>query len=86
MSEEIKKVKEEDLKKIQENQNQMAQVINQVGAIEAQKQDLLAQVPAIRKAMDELKVELEKEYGKVSINLVDGTYEEIPEETLKKVD
>ena len=86
MSEEIKKVKEEDLKKIQENQNQMAQVINQVGAIEAQKQDLLAQVPAIRKAMDELKVELEKEYGKISINLVDGTYEEIPEETLKKVD
>ena len=86
MSEEIKKVKEEDLKKIQENQNQMAQVINQVGAIEAQKQDLLAQVPTIRKAMDELKVELEKEYGKVSINLVDGTYEEIPEETLKKVD
>ena len=86
MSEEIKKVKEEDLKKIQENQNQMAQVISQVGAIEAQKQDLLAQVPVIRKAMDELKVELEKEYGKVSINLVDGTYEEIPEETLKKVD
>jgi len=86
MSEEIKKVKEEDLKKIQENQNQMAQVINQVGAIEAQKQDLLAQVPTIRQAMDELKVELEKEYGKVSINLVDGTYEEIPEETLKKVD
>ena len=60
MSEEIKKVKEEDLKKIQENQNQMAQVINQVGAIEAQKQDLLAQVPAIRQAMDELKVELKK--------------------------
>ena len=80
MSEEIKKVKEEDLKKIQENQNQMAQVINQVGAIEAQKQDLLTQVPAIRKAMDELKVELEKEYGKVSINLADGTYEEIKEE------
>ncbi len=86
MSEEIKKVKEEDLKKIQENQNQMAQVINQVGAIEAQKQDLLAQVPAIRQAMDELKVELEKEYGKISINLADGTYEEIPEEGLKKVD
>jgi peptidoglycan hydrolase CwlO-like protein len=86
MSEEIKKVKEEDLKKIQENQKQMAQVINQVGAIEAQKQDLLAQVPVIRKEMDELKAELEKEYGKVSINLVDGTYEEIPEETLKKVD
>ena len=86
MSEEIKKVKEEDLKKIQENQKQMAQVINQVGAIEAQKQDLLAQVPVIRKEMDELKAELEKEYGKVTINLVDGTYEEIPEETLKKVD
>ena len=63
MSEEIKKVKEEDLKKIQENQKQMAQVINQVGAIEAQKQDLLAQVPVIRKEMDELKAELEKEYG-----------------------
>ena len=64
----------------------MAQVINQVGAIEAQKQDLLAQVPAIRQAMDELKVELEKEYGKISINLADGTYEEIQEEGLKKVD
>jgi hypothetical protein len=54
--------------------------------MEAQKQDMLAQVPVLKSQMDELKKELEEEYGAVNINVQDGSYEEIPQENLKKVD
>tara|TARA_R100001163_G_scaffold65753_1_gene64511 strand:+ start:6745 stop:7005 length:261 start_codon:yes stop_codon:yes gene_type:complete len=86
MSKEVKKITEEQLKQIQEAQAQMATVINQVGAIEAQKQDMLAQVPVLKSKMDDLKKELEEEYGAININVQDGSYEEIPQENLKKVD
>ena len=53
MSKEVKKITEEQLKQIQEAQAQMAAVINQVGALEAQKQDMLAQVPVLKSTMDD---------------------------------
>jgi|TARA_R100000084_G_C4622637_1_gene134016 regulator of replication initiation timing len=86
MSKEVKKITEDQLKQIQDNQSQMATLINQIGAMEAQKQDMLAQVPVLKSKMDELKKELEEQYGAVNINVQDGSYEEIPQENLKKVD
>jgi hypothetical protein len=64
----------------------MAKLINNIGGLEAQKQDYLNQVPAIRKEMDEIRVKLEEVYGPVNINIKDGTYEEIPEEHLSKME
>jgi len=86
MSEEVKKISEEHLKEIQDNQAKMAKLINNIGGLEAQKQDYLNQVPAIRKEMDEIRVKLEEVYGPVNINIKDGTYEEIPEEHLSKME
>tara|TARA_Y100000592_G_C5400582_1_gene282886 strand:- start:645 stop:905 length:261 start_codon:yes stop_codon:yes gene_type:complete len=86
MSKEVKKITEEELKTITDAQHEMAMLINQVGAMEAQKQDLLAQVPALKESMNNVKKELEEKYGAVNINLKDGTYTDIPQENLKKVD
>lgn len=86
MSEEVKKISKEHLKEIQDNQAKMAKLINNIGGLEAQKQDYLNQVPAIRKEMDEIRVKLEEVYGPVNINIKDGTYEEIPEEHLSKME
>ncbi len=86
MSEEVKKITEEELKRIQEGQSNMATLISQIGALEAQKQDVLNQVPEVKKTMESLKQELEKAYGPININVSDGTYTEIPVENLKKVD
>ena len=85
MSEEVKKISEEHLKEIQDNQAKMVKLINNIGGLEAQKQDYLNQVPAVRKEMDEIRVKLEEVYGPVNININDGTYEEIPEEHLSKM-
>ena len=79
MSKEVKKISEEHLKEIQDNQAKMVKLINNIGGLEAQKQDYLNQVPAVRKEMDEIRVKLEEVYGPVNININDGTYEEIPE-------
>lgn len=85
MSKEVKKISEEHLKEIQDNQAKMVKLINNIGGLEAQKQDYLNQVPAVRKEMDEIRVKLEEVYGPVNININDGTYEEIPEEHLKEL-
>jgi len=85
MSKEVKKISEEHLKEIQDNQAKMVKLINNIGGLEAQKQDYLNQVPAVRKEMDEIRVKLEEVYGPVNININDGTYEEIPEEHLSKM-
>jgi predicted RNase H-like nuclease (RuvC/YqgF family) len=86
MSEEIKKITEEELTKIQEGQSSMSALISQVGALEAQKQDVLNKIPAVKNTMEELKKQLEEAYGPININVTDGTYTDIPVENLKKVD
>jgi hypothetical protein len=40
----------------------------------------LHQVAAAQEDLQKLQAELEEEYGKISINIQDGTYEEIVEE------
>ena len=86
MSTETNKITDEQLQKIQDGQASMATLISQVGALEAQKQDILNQIPAIKVLMDDIKKELEEAYGPININVKDGTYTEIPQDNLKKVD
>ncbi len=86
MSEEIKKITEEELTRIQEGQSNMSTLISQVGALEAQKQDVLNKIPEVKNKMEELKKQLEEAYGPININVTDGTYTDIPVENLKKVD
>ena len=79
------KIKEEQLKKIQEQQGKVSKILNEVGYLEANKHGLLHDLAEINKEVEEFKGELEKEYGAVNINLEDGTYTEIKEEELADV-
>ncbi len=79
------KIKEEQLKKIQEQQGKLSKILNEVGYLEANKHGLLHDLAEINKEVEEFKGELEKEYGAVNINLEDGTYTEIKEEELADV-
>lgn len=71
------KIKEEQLKKIQEQQQQLNNIIHEIGLLETNKHSLLHQIVEVNKDVEETKAELEKEYGAVNINLEDGTYTEI---------
>lgn len=78
------KIKEEQLKKIQEQQGKVSKILNEVGYLEANKHGLLHELAEINKEVEEFKGELEKEYGQVNINLDDGSYTEIKEEELEE--
>jgi hypothetical protein len=78
------KIKEEQLKKIQEQQGKISKILNEVGYLEANKHGLLHELAEVNKEVEEFKGELEKEYGQVNINLEDGSYTEIKEKELEE--
>jgi septal ring factor EnvC (AmiA/AmiB activator) len=78
------KIKEEQLKKIQEQQDSLQKLISNVGILETQKHGLLHELAEVNKGVEEYKKELEKEYGRININLEDGSYTIIPEEELEE--
>ena len=79
------KIKEEQLKKIQEQQAAVNKILNEVGYLEANKHGLLHELAGVNEGIEATKKELEEEYGAVNINLEDGTYTEIKEEELADV-
>jgi len=79
------KIKEEQLKKIQEQQAAVNKILNEVGYLEANKHGLLHELAGVNENIESFKKELEEEYGAVNINLEDGTYTEIKEEELADV-
>ncbi len=80
------KIKEEQLKKIQEQQGSVSKILNEVGYLEAKKHSLLHELAEVNKEVEEFKGELENEYGQVNISLEDGSYTKIEEEELEKAD
>jgi|TARA_R100000900_G_scaffold121131_1_gene95700 flagellar biosynthesis chaperone FliJ len=77
---EVKKITDHQLKKVTDQQKRLNDVLTNIGVLEVQKHNLAQQVKNISEEIEKTKSELEEEYGKVNINLADGTYEEIKEE------
>ena len=74
------KIKEEQLEKIQDQQAKINNILNEVGYLESRKHALLHDLASINKAVEDFKVELEKEYGHININVEDGTYTDVEKE------
>ena len=75
----INKIKEEELKSLQEKVGIQQNLQLQVGQLELQKFFLLNSAAKNQQDLSEEQKKLEEEYGKVNINLQDGSYEEIEE-------
>ena len=86
MSEKELKITEEQLQKVQAQVKVRGQLISDIGAVEAQKHDLLHALNNVMQKTKETADELEEEYGKININLEDGTYEVIEEEKEEEVE
>tara|TARA_R100000426_G_scaffold34574_2_gene27870 strand:+ start:83 stop:343 length:261 start_codon:yes stop_codon:yes gene_type:complete len=82
MSKELK-ITDEQLQKVQAQVKVRGQLVADIGAVEAQKHELLHALNNVMQKTKETADELEKEYGKININLEDGTYEVIEEEKEK---
>jgi hypothetical protein len=76
----MNKITTEELEKIQKQQRELNKIINNVGVLETQKHGLLHELAVINKEVEDFKLELEKTYGSVNINLEDGSYEAIEKE------
>ena len=70
------KVTDEQLKKLQEIVGAMNGATTRVGQIETQKHAVLHDLTLMRKDLMDFQTELEKEYGKVNVNIQDGTISE----------
>jgi len=73
------KIKEEELKLIQEQQKQLNELVHNIGLLESQKHGLLHDIAGVNKDIEDYKEVLETEYGAININLEDGTYTKIEE-------
>ena len=71
------KIKEQELKTIQEQQTKLNELVQNIGLLESQKHGLLHDIAGVNKDIEEYKSVLEKEYGAININVEDGTYTEI---------
>ena len=81
---EEKKVTEEQLAKIKDQQLSMSNKLRDVGFLEQQKHVLLHEYAGLAQEMEDYKKELEKEYGAISVDLETGIYTEIDSAEIKQ--
>ena len=80
------KIKEEELKVIQDQQQKLNELVHNIGLLESQKHGLLHDIAEVNKEVENYKQVLEKEYGSVNINLEDGSYTKIEKDDKDKKD
>ena len=75
-----KKITDEQLKTVQEQQAKLTEGLRTLGVLDVQKQNVHGQIAELSKEIEATKKELEDEYGQVNIDLKDGSYVEIEKE------
>ncbi len=74
------KITKEELDNILKFQNKLYSLSTDVGILETQKHALLHELAGTNNDQEEYKKVLEEKYGKININLEDGTFEELKED------
>ena len=73
-------ISEEHLKDLQGKVGAIQNIQSQIGGLEAQKHAALHVLASQQEELQKVQQMLEEEYGKVSINIQDGSYEPIEED------
>ena len=76
----MSKIKDEQLEKLQALVTGINQGQLELGRLETQKHILLHQIKEVQDELGKFQGELKEEYGDISVNVQDGTYEEISSE------
>ena len=84
IAKDVNKISEEELKLIQGKVQILNNLQMQIGGIEIQKIAAVDQLKASQQDLQKTQAELEEKYGKVSVNLQDGTIKPIEDEVDKK--
>ena len=76
----MSQITEQELKQLQEQEQKKGAIIHDLGVLEVQKHSLLHAFALIQSEQEESKKQLEATYGKINIDLKDGSYTEVVEE------
>jgi len=76
----MSKITESELKGLQEQEQKKGAILHDLGLLETQKHSLNHYYVELMVEQDKTKKELEETYGKVNINLQDGSFELIKED------
>ena len=74
------KLEEKELQTLKEQETKKNVILRDLGILETQKHSLLHAYAAIQEQQEGTKKELEEKYGKISVTLEDGSYEEVKDE------
>ena len=72
-----KKIKEAQLKLVNEQQTKLNSYLKNIGILESQKMNIHTSIKKLSVEIDATKKELEEEYGSININLEDGSFTDI---------
>jgi len=75
MSKKENKITDDELTTLQEQEKKKGAILHDLGLLSTQSFSLQAMFSQVMKEQEALKSELEDKYGKVNVNLTDGTYE-----------
>jgi exonuclease VII small subunit len=77
---ETKKISEKHLTELQGHVNRINSAQLQLGQLTSQKYGVLNAIPQLQTQLKTFQDKMEEVYGKVSINIQDGTFQEVPEQ------
>lgn len=80
----MSKITKEELKELQEQEQKKSAILHDLGLLDTQRHSLLHVWADIVSQQEGAKKELEEKYGKINIDLKDGSYTEIKEDESKK--
>jgi len=80
----VDKITDEQLKELQGLVGQINNIQLSIGQLETQKAGMLQGVGELQLKLKDTQASLEKEYGKVSVNIQDGSIKPIEDEADKK--
>jgi hypothetical protein len=73
-------ITKEQLKTVVDQQSKLNEILRTLGVLDVQKMNLHDKVKDVSSEIEATKKELEEEYGKINIDLKDGSYTDIEEE------
>ncbi len=80
------KITDEQLKGLQSLLNEINKNQLSIGQLETQKAGIIEGIGQLQVKLREIQNSLEEEYGKVSVNIQDGTISELPQDEADKKD
>ena len=80
----MNRITDEELELIREQQTKIAQIKQDIGTLELRKHEVMIVMLDVNQEVEETKTTLEEKYGRVNINLDDGTYTDVEEEKTKE--